>query len=298
MPYPEALKTIQTLIRNAETLAALGALYGARAGEKEANEAISSKLVAVQKAVDPGLLDDIGDEEALILHATVRANLRRVLELVEAPERPASWGFDDPVILQTQGKSSRRITELVSDFAARTPALSERLNGNARFLDVGSGTGWISITMAERWPSLVVDGFDIHAPALKLAEENRAASSVSDRVQFFDRNVTDLADRDRYAAAFIPVMFLPQKVVELALPALLRAVEPGGWLFFASFRVPDEPLMRALNDLQTTLFGGRVWAEDEATELLSRHGFDVVEDIGVGTGAPLNLFAAQRPSSP
>ena len=45
MPDPEAMKTIQTLIRNAETLAALGALCGARAGEKEANEAISSKLV-------------------------------------------------------------------------------------------------------------------------------------------------------------------------------------------------------------------------------------------------------------
>jgi 2-polyprenyl-3-methyl-5-hydroxy-6-metoxy-1,4-benzoquinol methylase len=292
MPYPEALKAIQGLIRNAETLAALGALCSAKAGAKTANEAISSKLIAVQEAVEPSLMNDIGEEDAQFLHLTVRANLRRALELVEAEENAANWGFDDPTILQAQGKSSRVITRLISGFAERTPTLSDRLDQNARFLDVGSGTGWISITMAERWPSLAVDGFDIHVPALELAEENRIAADMYERVHFFNRNVADLSDQGKYAAAFIPIMFIPQPILELALPALYRAIELGGWLFVAGFRAPDEPLMRALNDLQTTLFGGRVWEEGEATALISHHGFQVVEDIGSGT--PINLFAARK----
>jgi ubiquinone/menaquinone biosynthesis C-methylase UbiE len=292
MSYSDALKTTQGLIRNAETLAVLGTLCGAKAGEKSVNEAISSKLTAVQQAIDPHLLNDIGEEDARFLHLTVRANLRRALDLVEAQDNAARWEFDDPTILQAQGKSSRIITRLISSFAERTQVLSDRLDRSARFLDVGSGTGWISITMAERWPSLFVDGFDIHVPALQLAEENRTASAVSERVHFLNRDITDLSEESKYSAAFIPIMFIPQPIIELALPVLFRAIEPGGWLFVAGFRPPEEPLMRALNDLQTTLFGGRVWEEDEATALISHHGFQVVEDIGCDT--PINLFAAQK----
>ena len=181
---------------------------------------------------------------------------------------------------------------LISSFAERSQGLSDRLSRKARFLDVGSGTGWISITMAERWPLLVVDGFDIHVPALQLAEENRLASAVPERVHFHHRDVIDLSDQEEYAAAFIPMMFLPEPVIELALPALFHALEPSGWLFAATFSASDDPLTRALVDLQTTLFGGQMWEEDEATALISRHGFHVVEDIGSGT--PINLFAAQK----
>ena len=95
MPYSDALKTIQGLIRNAETLAALGALCRAKAGEQVVDEVISNKLTAVQKAIDPHLLNDIGMEDARFLHLTVRANLRRALELVEASENAARWEFDD-----------------------------------------------------------------------------------------------------------------------------------------------------------------------------------------------------------
>jgi len=292
MSYSDALKTIQGLIRNAETLAALGSLCGVKACEQSVDEAISNKLTAVQEAIDPHLLNDIGVEDARFLHLTVRANLRRALELVEASENAARWEFDDPSILQAQGKSSRVIMRLIASFAERTQGLSDRLDRKARFLDVGSGTGWISITMAERWPLLVVDGFDIHPPALQLAEENRMASAVSERVHFHNRDVTDLSDQKKYAVEFIPIMFLPQPIIELALPALFQALESSGWLFVASFRVSDEPLMRALVDLQTTLFGGQMWEEDEATSMLSRHGFHVVEDIGSGT--PINLFAARK----
>jgi SAM-dependent methyltransferase len=292
MPFQDAMKSIQELTRNAETLAALGAILSAKAGAGAANDAVSTKLSAVQAAIDPALFDGLSGEEARFLHATVLANLRRVVSLVEAPDQPARWATDDPVILQAQGKSSRIVTRLITEFAGRESSLSERLNQISRFLDVGSGAGWISISMAEQWPALSVDGLDIHPPALSLAEHNLEAAGLADRITFHNRSVDALTEVAAYTAAFIPFIFIPEPVIDAALPALNRAIEAGGWLFVAGYRVPDAPLMRALIDLQTTLSGGRIWSEGEIGARLSRNGFEVIEDIG--TDSPINLFAARK----
>jgi 2-polyprenyl-3-methyl-5-hydroxy-6-metoxy-1,4-benzoquinol methylase len=292
MSYSKALKTVEELTRKVETLAALGALFGAIGGDSKAAEVVAVKLQSVQEAIDPNLLDEITEVEARFLQATVRANLRRALDLIENPDQPATWGFDDPIILQAQGKASRIVAQRINEFADRDQALFERLKKPGYFLDVGSGVGWISITMAESWPALKIDGIDIHEPALKLAEQNRTKSSVANRIQFHNRNVADIENRDQYAAVFIPIIFIPESVIESSLPVLHRAIEPDGWLFVATFRIPQTPLARALNDLQTTLWGGKVWTEDGAANLLSRHGFELVEDIGVDTR--LNLFAARK----
>lgn len=293
MPYSDALKAIQDLSRNADTLAALGALLSDRAGEAKANGTVAAKLDAVQRAVNPTLLENISNEEARFLFATVRANLRRALELVEAPDQPACWDFEDPVILQQQGKSSRIVTRIITDFALRTPSLAEKLRGPSRFLDVGSGTGWISISMAEHWPSLFVDGIDIHAPALVIAEENLSGTDAASRIHFQELDIADLNEIGAYSVAFIPVMFMPEHVLNMALPALFRAIEAQGWLFVATFRISDTALTKALSDLQTTLWGGRLWGEDDAIALLAQHGFNKAEDIG--SGYPIHVFAAQKP---
>lgn len=238
-----------------------------------------------------GALDDLAPEELRSLQAAVRVTLRIALHLVENPGRPAGWAFDDPVILQTQGKASRNNARPITQFAERTPSLTARLSQPARFLDAGCGVGWISITMAERWPQLSVDGIDIHEPALRLAEENRVASTAAERLRFHHRNILDLEAVNSYAVAFWGAVFFPGEVVHAALPLLHRAIEPGGWLFAAAYKDPDTPLEKALIDLRTTLSGGRVWSLDEMSRLLADHGFEVIEEIGEGRVAQ---FAARK----
>ena len=293
MSYSDSMKVIQSLSQNVETLASLGAICGVQKGEELSNDLIAARLKAVQHAAEPSFLQDLTAEELQFLHSTIRANLRRALELTEDPGRYSGWGFEDPLILQAQGKASRVVADLISEFAERTNSLREKLNSNACFLDIGSGVGWISITMAERWPSLLVRGIDIHKPALELAEENCSGSSASQRIEFFQRNVIEIDESDRYSAIFIPIVFIPKLVVQEALPLLFRSLVPGGWVFVASFKVPVEPLAKALNDLRTTLWGGKVWTEQDAISLMSHCGFEAIEDFGADTS--LHLFAAQKP---
>lgn len=292
MNYSDTSKVVRELSRHVETLGALGAAFAQLAGEAKVNGAIEPKLDAVREALHLDALDGISSDEMRFLHARARASLRNALNLVESPGTPARWTVDDPVILQTQGKASRMVTRLVASFSERTESFSERLGQPARFLDVGSGVGWISITMAERWPQLTVDGIDIHEPALRLAEKNRVTSIAAERIRFCRRDVVDLEEVDSYASAFLPLIFMPEDVVSSALPALRRAIEPGGWLFVAGYRAPDTPLGKALTDLRTTLSGGRLWTDDETVHILAEHGFEIVEDVGAGT--PITLFAGRK----
>ena len=54
--------------------------------------------------------------------------------------------------------------------------------GGSRILDIGAGTGLISLMMAQRFPEARVVGIDIDADACQQARENVAASPFADRV--------------------------------------------------------------------------------------------------------------------
>lgn len=55
--------------------------------------------------------------------------------------------------------------------------------GGRRILDIGSGTGLISLMMAQRFPEAEVVGIDMDADACGQARENVMASPFRDRVE-------------------------------------------------------------------------------------------------------------------
>jgi 2-polyprenyl-3-methyl-5-hydroxy-6-metoxy-1,4-benzoquinol methylase len=295
MAFSDSMKLVQALSSDLETLAALGAMAGDAAGSSRLDSGTLEKLKAVKQAIAPGFLDNLSSEELQFIHSTIRANLLRALELTQPDGESNGWAYDNPEILNSQGKASRVATECISEFAKRTPDLHQLLSEDSHFLDVGSGVGWISITMAENWPSLNCTGIDIHDPAIKIAETNRKSSSLGERVQFRNSNVTEINEEEKYSVVFIPIVFMPEQVVRRALPKMFQALVPGGWIFVASFSVPKDPLEIALTDLKTTVFGGRIWSEKELTSLISDFGFEVREDIGGET--QLYLMAAKKPTS-
>jgi cyclopropane fatty-acyl-phospholipid synthase-like methyltransferase len=66
-----------------------------------------------------------------------------------------------------------------------------RTEPSARVLDVGCGTGWAGIAMAQAYPNINVDGVDLDRDAISAARRNAERAGVADRVRF---SVTDAAD--------------------------------------------------------------------------------------------------------
>ncbi len=293
MAFPEAMAAIQKHIRAADALAALGARIGAASGNLRPNDTLTSKLDAVVDAFEPDLLDGLTEDELDALYGFVRAAMRQMLHLLELPDDGSSgWSFDDPGILETQGRSSRLVTKLLTEYAAKEPEFEATLSNAPRFLDVGSGVGWISLSMAQQWPSLTAIGIDILGPALDLAANNLEQTGLTDRVTFRNENVVDLKENAAFDVIFVPVIFLPEAIIDQTFKNLQQALKPGGWLFAAAYRVPEDRKLAALNDLRTTISGGRAWSDKELATMAENAGLVSVGDIAAGS--PLHLWASRR----
>lgn len=292
MSFQNAMRTAQKLNASVQTLASIGASLALASGAHKADPKIAACLDAVVDASDANFLNDLSEEDAHVLYSFIRSFFGQALEMIENPGRPAAWSFDDPAILQAQGRSSLVLVDTIADFVASKPELHERLTRPGKFIDVGSGVGCISINVAERWPQLRVDGLDIFEPALTLAAENLAASAVSDRVIFHNADFADLKLENEYCAAFVAGPFIPLDAVEKGVPALHRAMEPGGWVFFALYGAEPDQLSQTLLDLRVTRFGGHTWTPQGVSDLLARAG--MVDATEIATKSSAVMVAARK----
>ena len=293
MSFQSAMRSAQKLNDSVQTLASIGASLVLASGARKSDPKIAACLDAVIDAFDADLLDDLSEEEAHVLYSSIRSFLGQALDMIENPGRPASWSFDDPAILQAQGRASLVLMNVIANFVASKPDFQERLARPGKFIDVGSGVGRISINAAERWPQLRVDGLDIFEPALTLAAENLAASAVSDRVIFHNADFADLKHENEYCVAFVAGPFIPLDAVEKGIPALHRAMEPGGWVFFALYRAEPDQLSQALLDLRVARSGGHTWTREGVGDLLT--GAGMIEATEIATTSSSMLVAARKP---
>jgi SAM-dependent methyltransferase len=74
----------------------------------------------------------------------------------------------------------------VRDWVAALPELTAKL-GSAepvRVADIGCGEGWFAIHLANAFPGIEVDGFDLDDASVAAARANAAEAGVADRVRF------------------------------------------------------------------------------------------------------------------
>ncbi len=82
---------------------------------------------------------------------------------------------------------------LGTEWLPKMPDVHQRLQSSppARVADIGCGTGWSCIGIARAYPNVRVDGYDIDAASIRLAQDNVAEAGLSDRVSLFTRDASD-----------------------------------------------------------------------------------------------------------
>jgi SAM-dependent methyltransferase len=164
---------------------------------------------------------------------------------VPALGRSALTALYDPVVRLTTRE--RRFKERLLDQAA--------LTAGQRVLDVGCGTGTLTIWAKEREPGIDIAGIDPDPDVLRRAGEKAAAARLE--IDFREALADDLpfedASLDRVLSSLV-LHHLPREVKERAAAEIVRVLKPGGELHVADWG-PGDPLMQ-LAFLPTRLLDG------------------------------------------
>lgn len=276
MSFPELFSKTRDLIAAAQTMGVLGAELRLQQMGKEGHSHVRNALQAVLKKLEPGLLDGLEPGQVAAIVGQLTYGLQDALDLIREPERAPGWAYTDPAILQERGRGSRAVVRNIANLARQRPPLAAKLN-NSRFLDIGTGVGWLAIEAAKTWPAMQIIGLDIWEPSLELARTNVAAEGLQDRITLRQQSITDIDDEAAFDIIWMPSPFLPREVVNSALPRIARALTPAGILLFGMFPSRPNPLGQALSELLTIRSGGHPWKFDEVKKQLVTAGLRDIE---------------------
>ncbi|MBL8626270.1 MAG: class I SAM-dependent methyltransferase [Myxococcales bacterium] len=281
---------VMRLLTAAEAVAGIAADLAVRLEGAAVPAEIAARARAVAAVAAPGL----GEAPAPVQRATlgaIRALLRQAGDLVAAPTRPAGWSYDDPAMLDEQGRASRGFGPIL---AAQLARLGPPAVGHRHVLDIGTGAGHLALGLAEALPDAHVTGVDVWPPALACARANVADAGLGDRVTIAARDATALDERDRYDLAWVPGPFLPAATLAPILDGTRAALRPGGVVCFGIYAGPDDPLADAVIALRTARSGGLPMTAAEAIAWVAAAGFRDVHEVPRTWSLPLRLIAARR----
>lgn len=147
------------------------------------------------------------------------------------------------------------INLLAQEWIPALPDIDARLRDSAqpaRVADIGCGTGWSTIALAQGYPHVRVDGFDLDAASIESARANAERAGVGDRVHFHVRDAADPAPGAEYDFAFAIETIHDMANPVGALAAMRRMVGAGGTVLIGDERVaetfiaPGDPIERLM----------------------------------------------------
>ncbi|MEI8408547.1 MULTISPECIES: class I SAM-dependent methyltransferase [unclassified Kribbella] len=131
---------------------------------------------------------------------------------------------------------------LIDEWLPQVPDIQARLADTtrpARVADLGAGVGWASIRLAEAFPHIRVDAYDLDEESIARGRRYVAERGVAGQVDLEVADITKPLPRDGYDVAFFFECLhdLPQPVA--ALEAARRSLAPGGSVIVMEEHVAD-----------------------------------------------------------
>jgi SAM-dependent methyltransferase len=244
-------------------------------------------------------VEGLSKDEALSALGMIRFLTCLDANLLFADRRTMAWSFNDPNILQAGGDGSIGHAGMLTRMAIPAlDGLAARLGANGgAFLDVGTGAAGLAIAMARFWPEIRVVGIDPWQPSLRLARENIAKAGLGGRIEVREQVAEALDDAAAFDLAWVPVPFMPERVLPAALERVHRALRPGGWIAIATPNNEGDSPQSAAWRLRTTHWAGHALTPPDVERMCGAAGFTEVRRLPAPPGAPAAVIAGRRKAS-
>lgn len=250
-----------------DALAAVAAHLRIEAEDIEVDPAIRDLLRSVASEV-LGTSEPVGQAQQQAIIGMVRAFIYQAEDLISHPGRAAGWHDTTETLLQGLGQASAGIVRAFEVAGAKYPSLAETLHrSDAVFIDVGTGTGWLAIEVAQTFPALL---------ELRLIDAAELEPESADVV-------------------WLPMPFLPNEVIDDVLRGASGALRSGGWLLPGTFPGPGRALAERLMTIRTLRSGGHPWTADELCARLHDLGLDEVREVEREWPLPVRLYGGTKP---
>jgi ubiquinone/menaquinone biosynthesis C-methylase UbiE len=175
--------------------------------------------------------------------------------------------------------------------------LTERANiePGMKVLDLGCGTGTLTILLKESYPNASIIGIDGDPDVLKIAREKSRGLNIQwDEGLAFSLPYLD-ASFDRVVTSLV-IHHLVTKDKNRAFQEIYRVLKPHGELYVLDFGAPHTPLARVVTGYMHGLeetddnFAGRI------PQFINEVGFDTVKEIEnfLTVFGPLSLWQAVK----
>ena len=232
--------------------------------------------------IDPAAAEALTDAQSLAFmapFARFSAGLGKHIDtLVDAYRSGGgvSWSElgEDPREAQAAANRPLFLGPLGREILPSIPEIDRALADGGRVADVGCGFGWSTVGIAEAYPSVVADGFDVDGPSIDSARRIAGDRGLADRLRFHDLDAAEAPGAGSYdlVTAFECIHDMGDPVSVLA--AMKRLVSDDGTVIVMDERVGES-------------FGGPA---DEVEQLF--YGFSLMcclpdglsHDHSVGTG--------------
>jgi len=287
MAFEEIMGVVMKLVGGTDALGAIAAHASLIAAGKEIDPRLAKAFSEVEAAVGVTGLEALAPAQLATLASVPRMFVREADLQISDPGRPPVWNYTDPVVLESYGRGSAVMPQLI---ASSVPEAGEVTS----FLDVGVGVGWLAIAAAQLWPGARVVGLDVWAPSLERARAHVAESGLEGRIELRDQDAAELDDVDAYDLAWLPSFFFDEHALPAVARRVARAVRPGGVVVLGRFDPSPDPLDHATTNLRVVRSGGSLVGADEAVELLRTAGCTTVRAVPRTWPMRLQFVAGQR----
>ena len=211
----------------------------------DASLAGAERSYHLPEGYDSVLLDPISELFVAPVGRFIAASVGRAPELLNAYRTGGgvSWEEFGQDARSAQSDFNRPFFhhQLVPGYISQIAGLNDLLGmPGARVAEIGPGGGWAAIALAQGYPAVRVDGFDIDEPSVEMARVNASEAGVGDRVRFHhqDAAAANLDGKCDLVCAFECIHDMGDPVSVLRTMRMLA--KPGGTVLVMDERVGDQ----------------------------------------------------------
>jgi cyclopropane fatty-acyl-phospholipid synthase-like methyltransferase len=214
-----------------------------------------------------------------------------------------SYQAHDGAFMEEVARATVALPRIFLDFVLpQLPTLQAQLAKAERLLDLGCGSGWAVVQVAERFPAIRCTGVDVEPHSVDAARRLIAEKALTDRCEARIGSA-ELAETGAYdvATSFLVIHEIPPEQKAAVFEDVGRALKPGGsfLIFDEAYPENDDDLRRmpkrfaALAQWYEVTWGNRVNTRSELVRLCEDAGLVVVSESAFSR---FHIILARKPA--